>query len=66
MKEKQKMTINDLKKLSLNAVSDLYRNGLISTELCEEYIKLWNQGPHFTKAQLSDGIIRNSLSVKSG
>ena len=55
-------SIDDLKDLSLKSVSDLYRNGLISAELTEEYIELWNRGPHFTKAQLCDGVIRNYLT----
>ena len=55
-------TIEDLKNLSLDQVSEMYRNGTISEALTEEYIELWNRGPHFTKAQLSDGVIRNYLA----
>ena len=46
---------------TLEQVSDMYRNGMISAELAEEYIELWNRGPHLTRAQLSDGFIRNYL-----
>ena len=52
-------SVDDLKTYSLNQVSELYQEGVISAALTEEYIELWNRGPHFTKAQLSDGVIRN-------
>ena len=55
-------TIIDLKDLSLEQVSEMYRNGTISEALTEVYIELWNQGPHMTRAQLSDGVIRNYLA----
>ena len=61
----QSLTIKDLKDLSLNQVNNLFRQGAISAVLAEEYIELWNRGPHFTKAQLTDGVIRNYLTKRS-
>jgi hypothetical protein len=55
-------TIIDLKDLTLEQVSEMYRQGQISEALTEVYIELWNRGPHMTKAQLSDGVIRNYLA----
>ena len=52
------MTIDDLKKLSLNQVEEQYRYGTISESLTLEYIGIWNRGPHLTDAYLMDGFIR--------
>ena len=47
------MTIEDLKTKTLAQVSNLLGQGLITAELAQEYVDLWNKGPHFTKASLS-------------
>ena len=50
-----------LKHASLNDVEMMYRYGRISTDELDQYLRAWNAGPHFTKAEWRDGAIRNTL-----
>jgi hypothetical protein len=52
-------TLEDLKTKTLNEVSELFGDGEITHELAQAYVDLWNQGPHFTKAQVCVNYIRN-------
>ena len=45
-------------KPSLHDVDVMYRRGVISTETTQDFIELWNRGPHYTEAYLADGMIR--------
>lgn len=51
-------TLDDLKNRSVNDVQRLYNYGYIGKSLVEEYIKAWNEGPHFCKAVLQGENIR--------
>jgi len=55
-----------LERATLNQVDEMYRQGSISEEETIEYIRAWNNGPHFTQAVLTDGKIRNFDPEKSG
>ena len=47
--------------LSLNDVDEMYRNGRLTEEEVEDYIRRWNEKLRFTMAVLRDGRIRNVL-----
>jgi len=47
--------------LSLNDVDEMYRNGRLTEEEVEDYIRRWNEKLRFTMAILRDGRIRNVL-----
>ena len=49
----------DLTKYSLNEIEQLFRDGRITEEQATSYLRLWNAGPHFTQAVISDNAIRN-------
>jgi len=50
-----------LEHATLNEVEGMYREGLISTDDLNQYLRAWNAGPHFTRAEWRDGAVRNRL-----
>jgi len=45
---------------SLEYTEHLYQCGAITLELLEQYLELWNAGPHFHRARYADGAVRMS------
>jgi hypothetical protein len=43
---------------TLQQMEDRYRAGYVTDQELAEYLKRWNEGPHFTEAYWMDGRIR--------
>lgn len=59
VEKRLRLAVDNLKMKSLGDVDAMYRGGYLSEEVTLAYIEKWNEGPHFTKAVLRDGAIRN-------
>ena len=55
------MQIEEIKKLTLSQVENFWREGVISELSAQEYVNLWNAGPHFCTVKIMDGGFRMSV-----
>ena len=60
------MDREEIAKLTLDQVSKAYADGRITREQAEEFVRLWNLGPHFTQAVVGNGWIANHDVVEKG